>query len=339
MDVVTEVNSINQQRTNLREAFVAPTGSLIASCDFSSQELRNVAAACGDKNLAAAYILEKQYELNLIPKPLDPNGVVYKDPKTELHILAASNINAEVKRLLKEEPWNCNAGASSVVKKFRKLGKIYNFGLIYLATARTLAEQTGTTVEEAQQNLENYFAYPDGFWKLGNWLKVQATLAAERRWVKTAVGDCLFCNEANAKGVDASSAAQRKGVNGLVQGMSSTQTKISLIKCQAKFDQLNFKYRGAVLNGREGRIIAPVHDEIDSIIPGDCELVRAIDEDGYIYYKSVFDENIDEHALALEYGEALRSSMVEAQQYTFDRFLETEIPAGADISIHKYWKH
>ncbi|MCU0349996.1 MAG: DNA polymerase [Flavobacterium sp.] len=331
--------TLEKQKVNLREAFVAPKGYLFASCDFSSQELRGVAALCGDPNLAAAYKLEKQYQLKEIPKPLDPNGNPYKDPRCDLHILAAANISNEVKRLLNDEPWNCNPDLSSVVKKYRKLGKIYNFGLIYLATAQTLAEQTGTTVEEAQQNLENYFAYPNGFWKLGNWLKTQAAIAAERRWIRTAVGDMLFVHESNAKGADASNAAQRKGVNGAVQGMSSTQTKISLIKCQKKFDILNFKYRGAVLNGREGRIIAPIHDESDCIIPGDCNIEKVIDDDGYIYYKSIFDENNSEHTLALEYGEALKSSMIEAQQYTFDRFLKTEIPAGADISIHKYWKH
>lgn len=122
--------------------------------------------------------------------------------------------------------------------------------------------------------------------------------------------------------------------------MSSTQTKLALIKCQQKFDQLNFKYRGDVLKGREGRILAPVHDEINCTIPGDCRVIHTIDSDGYLVYKSLeLDPNIAEEALALEYGEALRSSMVEAQQYTFDRFLQTEIPAGADISIHKYWKH
>lgn len=342
VDVLEEVKDLQQQKLTMRYAFVAAPGMLWASCDFKAQEARNVAAVCGDPNMAKIYILEKAYLEGSIPKPLDPNGVAYEDPNTDIHIIAASNINAEVKRLLRDEPWNCDHNKSALVAKIRKLGKIYNFGLIYLATARTLSEQTGTSLEEAQKNLEAYFAYPDGFWKLGLWLKVQAAMGSERRWTRTIAGDFLFCNEANAKGVDASNAAQRKAVNAQIQGLSSTQTKLALIKCQPKFDALNFKYRTA-LNGREGRILAPVHDEINAVIPGNCPIIQKLDDKGYTVYIAPklkdLDDNDPEQALAKEYGMALENSMVEGQQYTFDRYLNTEIPAGAEIAIHKYWKH
>lgn len=187
-------NLIEREQITLRHAFVSSPGYLWASSDYQQQEGTNVAAVCGDPNMGKIFKLKKAYEDKLIPKPKDPNGNEYTDPNTCIHIIAASNISSEVKRLLKDEPWLCNAEASSVVKKYRKLGKIYNFGLIYLATARTLAEQTGTTLEEAEKNLEAYFSYPDGFWKLGIWLKSQAAVGCERRWIRTVVNDFLFVN-------------------------------------------------------------------------------------------------------------------------------------------------
>lgn len=121
--------------------------------------------------------------------------------------------------------------------------------------------------------------------------------------------------------------------------MAAEQSKLSVIKAHKKIEALNIKYRGDVLRGREGRINAVIHDEIDGTLPGDCEMIPIINEEkGLIKYETHLDLNNPEHALGFEYGEAIRSSMEEAQQYTFD-ILEVELPAASELSISKYWVH
>lgn len=227
-----------------------------------------------------------------------------------------------------------------MVAQYRQLGKILNYALIYLASANTIALQTNSTVEEAQQNIDAYFSYPNGFYGLGNWLKRTAAMASERRWTRTAMGSLLFVNESNAKGLDAGVSSVRKAVNGTIQGLASEQAKLATIKTQKRFDVLNFKYRGEVLRGREGRIVAVVHDELNGVVPGDCEMIPKIDEKkGLISYKPKLDLDIGEHALAFEYGEAIRVSMEEAMAETFEIYCQSDIPAGADLAIGKLWIH
>lgn len=88
--------------------------------------------------------------------------------------------------------------------------------LIYGGQASSIANQLKCSVDEAQEMIDAYFAPPDGFYGLGTWLKSTAAIAAERRWVQTALGAILFANESNAKGLADVNTVMRKACNSAV---------------------------------------------------------------------------------------------------------------------------
>lgn len=327
-----------KEKVNMRHCFVAPEGYVWASCDFSAQEHRNAGAVARDKNITAIYKLERDYKLGLIQKPVDLNGKEYDDPRVDPHIMAATSMHPEVKRLVEEEPWNAHK-KHPLIAEFRQKGKILNYCLVYGGQANSIAGQLSCPVEEAQSLIDAYFSEPDGFYGLGAWLKTTAAMAAERRWVRTPLNGMLYVNESNAKGLADQNTVMRKACNSVIQGLGAEQAKLALIRAQKRIDALNFKYRGAVLNGREGRINSIIHDECNGTVPGSCEMVSLPNpEKGLIKYDVKLDLTDPEHALAFEYGEAIRLSMEEAQQETFD-LLEVDLPAAAELTIGKYWIH
>lgn len=111
------------------------------------------------------------------------------------------------------------------------------------------------------------------------------------------------------------------------------------------FKQLDQKYAD-ILKGREAELIAPIHDEDNSLIPGDCEFTLVPDKKMNEKYKSnqyykpqaTFISVCPEHMMALEYNKALEDAMKQAMQETFD-IVGSEIPAGSVSEASRYWKH
>lgn len=345
------------EKINTRHWFVSLPGHLKGACDYKNQEMLNAGALSGDENILKGFRLERDYDLGLISTPVDPQGNPYEDPGVDLHLVAASSLSPYVKDLFQNYPWLCNK-KDSTVADFRQKGKILNFSNIYGAQAANISLQLGCTIEEAQQFIDAYFSYPDGFWKLGAWLKAIALLAEQTRWTRLPGGALLFVNEDNAKGSGDRSAAQRKATNGQVQGFSSIQSKLALIYTSKEFERLDRELSELVGERRSG-VTAVVHDEIVSVFPGDCYTESTPDKHGYVKHKFSFDPEVlalnkeewvgfafrtkdvvlREHALGLIYGTALKDQMEAAMTYTFNTYLEKDIPAKAVVEIGKYWIH
>ena len=249
------------EKVTMRNAFVVDKpGYIFASADFSAQELRVVAALCKDPNIGAVYKLEKEYAEGIRSKPTHPEtGKEYDDPLVDLHIAAAMSLDPEVKRLVLEEPWNATT-SNPLVKEVRTKAKPLNYGLIYGAGAHTVARQLGCSVEEAQTTIDNYYAAPVGFYKLKEYLDSTAIIGSELRWILLATGEIVQINESNSKGIADANSSARRSCNASVQGMSSTQSKLALIKAHKKFKELDRKYE-LMLNGRQAELIAIVHDK------------------------------------------------------------------------------
>jgi hypothetical protein len=216
------------------------------------------AALSKDPNMGKVYKLEKEYIEGIRPKPKHPEtNEEYDDPRVCLHIMAATSLDPEVKRLVEEEPWDAQPG-NPVVKPVRKKAKPLSYGLIYLAKAPTIAGQINTSVDEAQVAIDKYFSYPDGFYGLHEWLESTAMIGTELRWIRLITGEIVMTSESNSKGLSDSNSTARKSCNSSIQGVSSTQSKLALIKAHKKFKELDKKYE-AVLNGRKAELIAIVH--------------------------------------------------------------------------------
>lgn len=245
-----------QQKVNLRYAFVTDTpGMLLASSDFRAQEACLLAVLTKDPVLEKAYKLELAYSSGELEQPKHPEtGEYYTDPNQDVHLIAAASINSEVKRLFEEEPWNCNK-SNPIVAKFRQIGKILNYALMYLAQAPTIAQQTGVSVEEAKVIIENYFKK---FAVLKEWLDSTATIGMELRWIRTIVGDLVFTNESNSKGLSGESTVKSKVCNHQIQSPCSTQTKLAAVYVDKRFKELDKQYE-SILNGRKAKILSIVH--------------------------------------------------------------------------------
>ena len=209
--------------------------------------------------MASVYKLENEYLTGVKPLPVNPiTGKEYPDPRIDLHIMSATSLDPEVKRLVEEEPWNALAD-NPVVKPIRTKAKPLSYGLIYLAGANTIAGQINSTVVDAQAAIDKYFSFPNGFYGLNEWLQSTALVGSECRWIQVITGEIVQINESNSKGISDGNSASRKACNGSIQSLASTQAKLALINADKAFVELDKKY-AEVLNGRTAELIAIVHD-------------------------------------------------------------------------------
>ena len=208
--------------------------------------------------MGKVYKLEKEYITGVRPKPINPiTGKEYNNPQVDLHIMAATSLDPEVKRLVEVEPWNALAD-NPIIAPVRKKAKPLSYGLIYLAGANTIGGQIGSSVEEAQEAIDKYFSYPDGFYGLNQWLQSTALVGSELRWIRLITGELIYIQESNSKGISDGNSSARRACNSSIQGLASTQSKLALIKAHAAFKALDKKYE-RLLNGRVAELIAIVH--------------------------------------------------------------------------------
>jgi len=338
---------------SLRHIFQAPKGYVWVSADYSAMESYIVAACSKDQNLLNVYQLQHKYDTGELSKPKDPDGNEYEDPNGDPHIVAASNFHPEIQRMLKEEPWLCTK-SHPLIKEYRPKGKTLNYRVIYLGGADGIAEQLNITVNEAEQILEKYFSYPNGFWKLKEWLDVNVEIVKRTRTSQTPMGRIINCFETNAKGLADINTAARKGINSQIQGCGADATKIAFNNIVLrKFEILNKKYEH-LLNKRKPAITNLSHDEINAIVPGFLKLEFPENKNGINTPISIMNiENysnskqskygigteLEEFQMSLDYGNLIKEEMENSLYYIFKEKLKVDLPAKVEVEWSQFWKH
>lgn len=346
-DFTVEKDKLVTEDVTLRNAFVnQDPGMLFCSGDFAAQELRIAAALSRDAAMASVYKREMEYLNGTRPLPVNPTtGETYADPQCCLHIMAATTLDPEVKRLVAEEPWLA-LPSNPVVAASRKKAKPLSYALIYGAQSGTIAKTTGTTKDDAQVSMDKYFSKPDGFWGLAGWLRATSMLGSDLRWVRLITGELIMVSESNSKGSSDGDSTGRKACNASIQGLASTQAKLALVWADAKFEELDKQYEEQ-LHGRKAELIAIVHDEIDALVPGGGDFSLVPDERANAkanvdhFYKPKFSmkANVNaEQAMGIVYSEALKKCMEEAMKHTFD-LIDSSVPAGSSVATSYYWVH
>jgi len=341
---------------SLRHIFQAPKGYTWVSADYSAMESYIAAACSQDEVLANIYRLQHKYETGEIPKPIDPNGKEYEDPKCDSHIVAASNFHPDLKKLYEETPWLCNK-SHPLVKEFRPKGKTLNFRVIFLGSAEGIAQQLNISVEDSQDLLDKYFSYPNGFWKLKEWLDVNVEIIKRTRTSYTPMGRIINCFETNAKGLGDINTAARKGINAKIQGCGSDATKLAFVNLTLdKFESLNQKYKHLLKNNRKAEICNLSHDEINVIVPGFIKLDFISDkkDPDFKLPKTVLDKSrystsnipngcigteLEEFEMALDYGTVVKQEMENSLNYIFEQKLNFELPSKVEVEWSQFWKH
>jgi DNA polymerase-1 len=176
----------------IREAFIAPPGSVIVSADYSQIELRIMAHISGDENLLRAFAEGE-----------------------DIHRATAAEI--------------FGVTPQQVTSEQRRYAKVINFGLIYGMSAFGLASNLGIERSAAQMYIDKYFQrYP----AVAQYMADTRTQAKECGYVETVFGRRLWLPEINSPNGPRRQGAERAAINAPMQGTAADLIKLSMIAVQ-----------------------------------------------------------------------------------------------------------
>jgi DNA polymerase-1 len=173
----------------IREAFVAPPGSLIVSADYSQVELRIMAHLSGDENLIKAFELGE-----------------------DVHRATAAEV--------------FNRRLDEVTAEERRYAKAINFGLMYGMSAFGLAQNLGIDRGTAQAYIGTYFARYPG---VARFVETIRAAAREQGYVETVFGRRLFLPEIKSSNPARRAGAERAAINAPMQGTAADLIKLAMI--------------------------------------------------------------------------------------------------------------
>lgn len=165
----------------IRKAFAAERGFLLASFDYSQIELRVVAHIAHDKKMIDAFRQE-----------------------LDIHKITAAEIY--------------NVPIDKVTPDLRRAAKTLNFGVLYGMGAQAFAESTGLSQEEAKDFIREYF---HDFSGVKNYIEETKRLVAERGYVETLFGRRRYIPEIRSPNWQLRREAERMAVNMPVQGSAT----------------------------------------------------------------------------------------------------------------------
>ena len=181
----------------VREAFIAPPGSLIASADYSQIELRIMAHISADEALLRAFTLG-----------LD----VHRATAAEVFSITPAEVSSEQ----------------------RRYAKVINFGLIYGMSAFGLARSLGIDNTAAKNYIERYFQRYPG---VKRYMDETRESARQTGYVETVFGRRLYLPEIRSPNGPRRSGAERQAINAPMQGTAADLIKLSMVKVQDVLDQ------------------------------------------------------------------------------------------------------
>jgi DNA polymerase-1 len=185
----------------VREAFVAPAGSLIASADYSQIELRIMAHISGDEALVKAFT----------------DGIdVHRATAAEVFGLPASEVSSEQ----------------------RRYAKVINFGLIYGMSAFGLARALQIDNTAAKNYIERYF---QRFAGVKTYMDETRLSAKSKGYVETVMGRRLYLPEINSPNGPRRAGAERAAINAPMQGTAADLIKLSMNAVQRELDAKQLK--------------------------------------------------------------------------------------------------
>jgi DNA polymerase I len=173
----------------IRQAFIAPKGSVIVSADYSQIELRIMAHLSEDPSLTEAFL-----------KGLD----IHKATASEIFGVPVSEVTAEQRRYT----------------------KAVNFGLIYGMGAFGLASQLGIERNAAQQFIDKYFAR---YSAVAQFMAETKQFARDHGYVETIFGRRVYLPEINGGNGPRKAGAERQAINAPMQGSNADIIKLAMI--------------------------------------------------------------------------------------------------------------
>jgi len=176
----------------IREAFVAPPGSVIVSADYSQIELRIMAHLSEDPAMLRAFADGED---------------IHRATAAEIFGVPPADVGSEQ----------------------RRYAKVINFGLIYGMSAFGLASNLGIERGAAQSYIEKYFQRFAGVKRFMDDTRMQAKAHG---FVETVFGRRLWLPEINSPNGPRRQGAERAAINAPMQGTAADLIKLSMIAVQ-----------------------------------------------------------------------------------------------------------
>ncbi len=176
----------------IRQAFIAPKGTVLLAADYSQIELRIMAHLSADKGLVGAFADDRD---------------VHQATAAEVFAIEPDQVTADN----------------------RRSAKAINFGLMYGMSAFGLARQLGISRGQAQEYVDMYFDRYPGVKKFMNDIREQAR---QNGYVETVFGRRLYLPEINDRNVNRRQYAERSAINGPMQGTAADIIKRAMISVQ-----------------------------------------------------------------------------------------------------------
>ncbi|MBT4803402.1 MAG: DNA polymerase I [Legionellales bacterium] len=172
----------------IRQAFIAPAGSLLLAADYSQIELRIMAHLSGDETLLVAFAEGR-----------------------DIHTATASEV--------------FGVPLDKVDQQQRRHAKAINFGLIYGMSAFGLAKQIGVGRVEAQLYIDKYFSQYPG---VEAYMADAVTKVKDLGYVETISGRRLYLPGIKDRNHMVRKAAERAAINAPMQGSASDIIKTAM---------------------------------------------------------------------------------------------------------------
>lgn len=195
----------------IRRAFVAAPGAVLIGADYSQIELRVMAHLSGDPQLREAFASGEDVHANTARRVFGVTGAI--DPG------------------------------------LRARAKIVNFGVMYGMGARSLSQQMGIGLAEAQEFIGHYFRV---YARVREFLDRTVEEARRRGYVETLLGRRRWVGAIDSPRGGERALAERIAINTPIQGSAADLMKLAMVRVHAA---LAHEHRGA-------RLLLQVHDEL-----------------------------------------------------------------------------
>lgn len=192
-----------EEGRGIRRAFIADSGCLFLSADYSQIELRLMADFSNDPIMVDAFMHGK-----------------------DIHAITAARI--------------FHKPVEEVSASERRSAKTANFGILYGISAFGLSTRLGIPRAEAKEIIDNYF---ETFPTIRKYQSDMVEHARQRGYVETRMGRRRILADINSRNPTVRGYAERNAVNAPLQGTAADIIKIAMIRIWNEMRQRNMKSR------------------------------------------------------------------------------------------------